>query len=179
MILEILKVGNPLLRQVSASFTANEILSAKTQALVEDMLETMRAESGVGLAAPQVGIPKQLVVLEHRETGEAAEGIPTTVLFNPVFTWMSEDRVEGWEGCLSLDNLRGKVWRSARVRLEALDRRAKPVRIEAEGLLAVALQHECDHLIGKLFVDRMRDMSTLTQLKEFRQFWDGEKAVDA
>ena len=173
MILEVLKMGNPLLRKVAAAYTAKEILSPKTQALIEDMLETMRSEIGVGLAAPQVGVSKQLVVLE------SGEQIPTTVLFNPIFTWMSDEQVEGWEGCLSVDDLRGKVWRSAKIRLEALDRKGKAVKIEASGFLAVVLQHECDHLIGKLFVDRMRDMSTLTHLEEYRQFWNGGEAVEA
>ncbi len=180
MILEILKMGNPLLRQVAAPYSPKEILSPKVQALVEDMLETMRAESGVGLAAPQVGVSRQLTVIE---SGDPEEGaglvIPTTVLFNPVFTWMGEEQVEGWEGCLSVDNLRGKVWRSRAVRLEALDRKAKPVKIPAEGFLAVVLQHECDHLIGKLFLDRMRDLGSLTQPAEYRQFWGGAKAVEA
>ncbi len=178
MILDVLKLGNPVLRKVTEPFSVKEILSPKTQVLVEDMLETMRAEIGVGLAAPQVGVSKQLVVIEAQgEEGEAV--IPTTVLFNPVFTWMSEEQVEGWEGCLSVDNLRGKVWRAAAVRLEALDRKGKPVRIETGGFLAVVLQHECDHLIGKLFLDRMRDLTTLTQLEEYREHWGGAKSVEA
>ncbi len=178
MILDVLKLGNPLLRKVAEPFTAKEILSPKTQALVEDMLETMRAEVGVGLAAPQVGVSKQLVVIEAKDE-EGEPTIPTTVLFNPVFTWMSEEQVDGWEGCLSVDNLRGKVWRSAGVRLEALDRKGKPIRIETAGFLAVVLQHECDHLIGKLFLDRMRDLTTLTQLEEYREHWGGAKSVEA
>ena len=183
MILEVLKLGNPLLRKVAEPFTAREILSTRTQGLVEDMLETMRAEIGVGLAAPQVGVSKQLVVIEAKgeakggEEGELA--IPTTVLFNPVFTWTSEEQVEGWEGCLSVDNLRGKVWRSAAVRLEALDRKGKPVKMETGGFLSVVLQHECDHLIGKLFLDRMRDLTTLTQLEEYREHWSGGRSVEA
>ena len=82
-----------------------------------------------------------------------------------------DDQVEGWEGCLSVDNLRGKVWRSSSCRVEALDLRGKPVVLSARGLLSVILQHECDHLIGKLFLDRMRDLTTLAQMAEFRQFW--------
>ena len=179
MRLEVIKMGNPLLRKVAAPWTAREILAAKTQALVEDMLETMRSEAGVGLAAPQVGVSKQLAVLESKGEEKDAAFIPTTVLFNPVFTWMSDQEAEGWEGCLSVDDLRGKVWRSVAVKLEALDRKAKPVKLSAQGFLAVVLQHECDHLIGKLFVDRMRDMSTLTHLEEYRTHWGGAGAVEA
>lgn len=178
MILPVIKMGNPLLRKVAQPFTPKEILAPKTQALVQDMLETMRAENGIGLAAPQVGVSKQLVVIESRDQ-DSAQAIPTTVLFNPVFTWMSEEQVEGWEGCLSVDDLRGKVWRSRAVKLEALDLKGKPVRIETATFLAVVLQHECDHLIGKLFVDRMRDMSTLTHLEEYEAFWGGDPAVEA
>ena len=180
MILDILKLGNPVLRKVAAPFTPKEIASKDVRALVEDMLETMRAESGVGLAAPQVGVSKQLVVIEAGDPEKPGEHtIPTTVLFNPVFTRKSEEEREGWEGCLSVDNLRGNVWRAAEARLEALDRKGKPVVIEAKGFLAVVLQHECDHLIGKLFLDRMRDLTTLAHMDEFRQFWGGGDVVTA
>lgn len=179
MILDVTKLGNPVLRKVAAPFTAKEILLPKTQALVEDMLETMRAEGGVGLAAPQIGVSKQLAVIESGEPGDEGTHIPTTVLFNPAFTWMSDEQVEGWEGCLSVDNLRGKVWRAKEVRLEALDRKGRPVRIETGGFLAVVLQHESDHLIGKLFLDRMRDFGTLTQMEEYRQFWGGAAVAEA
>ena len=179
MILEVMKLGNPILRKVAEPYTSREIISGKTQALVEDMLETMRAENGVGLAAPQVGVSKQLVVIESKDP-EAPNALPTTVLFNPVFTHLAEGQVEGWEGCLSVDNLRGRVWRASAVRLEALDRKGKPLVIETGGFFAVVLQHECDHLVGKLFLDRMRDLSTLAQLPEFRQFWsDGEDGPEA
>ncbi len=172
MILPVSKLGNPILRRVAEPFSVKEIRSAKVQSLVEDMLETMRSEIGVGLAAPQVGVSRQLVVIESLGKDEV-HGIPTTVLFNPVFTHLSDDLVEGWEGCLSVDNLRGKVWRSAACRVEALDRKGKPVVLSTRGFLSVVLQHECDHLIGKLFLDRMRDFSTLAQMAEFRQFWGG------
>ena len=178
MILPVMKLGNPILRKVADPYTEREIRSAKVQGLVADMLETMRAEIGVGLAAPQVGVSRQLVVIESSGKDEALR-IPTMALFNPVFTRMGEDQVAGWEGCLSLDNLRGRVWRASACRLEALDLKGKPLRMEVKGFLSVVLQHECDHLIGKLFIDRMRDLSTLTQMAEFRQFWGGGDSIEA
>jgi peptide deformylase len=105
---------------------------------------------------------------------EGEGGFPATTLINPTIVYYGPQQVENWEGCLSVDGFRGKVTRPGVVRVQALDRDGKPVDIEADGLYAVCIQHEMDHLIGKVFLDRMTDLSTLTQLSEFDKFWRKE-----
>jgi peptide deformylase len=102
---------------------------------------------------------------------EGEDGFPRTVLINPKIVFYGPHQVESWEGCLSVDGLRGKVTRPSLVRVKALDRDGKSMDFEATGLYATCIQHEMDHLIGKLFLDRMTDMSTLTQLHEFGRYW--------
>lgn len=171
-ILAISKLGNPILRQQALSVTPGEIKKAAFQQLIDDMLETMYDEPGIGLAAPQVGRSLQLVVMDCPGEG----GFPKTVLINPAIRFYGPEQVEGWEGCLSVDGLRGKVTRPSTVRVTGLDRNGKPLDFEASGLYAVCIQHELDHLIGKLFIDRMTDFSTLTQMDEFQKYWQKEPA---
>jgi peptide deformylase len=104
------------------------------------------------------------------------DGFPETVLINPSIVYYGPEQVENWEGCLSVDGLRGKVTRPSLVRVKALDRKGRPLDFEATGLFAVCIQHELDHLIGKVFLDRMTDLSTLTQLEEFQQYWQKQPA---
>ncbi|HZN43988.1 MAG TPA: peptide deformylase [Nitrospiraceae bacterium] len=169
-VLPIAKLGNPVLRKIAASVDLREIRTREFQQLIDDMYETMLEEPGIGLAAPQVSRSIQLVVMACEGEG----GFPTTTLINPTIIYYGPQQVENWEGCLSLDGLRGKVTRPALVRVKALDRDGKPLEIEADGLYSVCIQHEMDHLIGKVFVDRMTDLSTLTQLNEFDKFWRKE-----
>ena len=166
-ILTIAKLGNPVLRQIAAKVDPRDIRTKDLQQLIDDLLETMLDEPGIGLAAPQVSRSIQLVVMGC----EGDDGFPQTVLINPKIVFYGPQQVENWEGCLSLDGLRGKVTRPSVVRVQALDRAGKSMDFEATGLYAVCIQHEMDHLIGKVFLDRMTDMSTLTQLAEFDQFW--------
>jgi peptide deformylase len=165
--LPIAKLGNPILRQVSAKVDPRDIRTYDLQQFIDNLIETMLDEPGIGLAAPQVSRSIQLVVMGC----EGEDGFPKTVLINPKIVFYGPQQVENWEGCLSVDGLRGKVTRPSVVRVQALDRLGKPLDIEATGLYAVCIQHEMDHLIGKLFLDRMTDMSTLTQLHEFDKYW--------
>jgi peptide deformylase len=170
-ILKIAKLGNPILRRQAAPIGPRQIKSGEIQHLIDDMLETMYDEPGIGLAAPQVSRSVQLVVM-------GCEGdFPETVLINPSIAFYGPQQVENWEGCLSVDGLRGKVTRPSLIRVTALDRHGKSLDFEATGLFAVCIQHEMDHLIGKLFLDRMTDMSTLTQLAEFDQYWKKDPAA--
>ncbi|MBS0170730.1 MAG: peptide deformylase [Nitrospira sp.] len=171
-ILAISKLGNPILRQKALPVSPGEIKKSAFQQLIDDMFETMYDEPGIGLAAPQVGRSQQLVVMDCPGEG----GFPKTVLINPIIQFYGPEQVEGWEGCLSVDGLRGKVIRPSTVRVTGLDRNAKPFDFEANGLYAVCIQHELDHLIGKLFIDRMTDFSTLTQMDEFQKYWQKEPA---
>ena len=168
--LKIAKLGNPILRKIATPVDSREIKSSDIQRLIDDMLETMYDEPGIGLAAPQVLRSIQLVVMGCKGEG----GFPEAVLINPSIVYYGPEQVENWEGCLSVDGLRGKVTRPSLVRVNALDRKGKTLDFEATGLYAVCIQHEVDHLIGKVFLDRMTDMSTLTQLDEFTQYWQKE-----
>jgi len=169
-VLSIAKLGNPILRKLAVPVDAREIRTKEFQQLVEDMFQTMLEEPGIGLAAPQVSRSVQLVVMGCEGEG----GFPSTTLINPKIVYYGPQQVENWEGCLSVDGLRGKVTRPSVIRVQALDRDGQAIDIEADGLYAVCIQHEMDHLTGKLFLDRMTNMSTLTQLTEFEKFWRKE-----
>ena len=138
------------------------------------MVETMRDAHGVGIAAPQVHVSKQIIVIEvspenPRYPNQAA--VPLTVLLNPTITEHEESTEEGWEGCLSVPDLRGLVPRWTRVKVSGLDRHGQAVEVDAEGFFARVIQHEVDHLNGKVFLDRLPDLNTLTHLREYEQFW--------
>jgi peptide deformylase len=171
-LLKIAKLGNPILRKTATPIDSREIKSSELQRLIDDMFEVMYEEPGIGLAAPQVSRSVQLVVMACKGEG----GFPETVLINPSIVYYGPEQVENWEGCLSVDGLRGKVTRPSLVRVKGLDRKGKALDFEATGLYAVCIQHELDHLIGKVFLDRMTDMSTLTQLDEFSQYWQKESS---
>ncbi len=164
-ILDILKYPEPILSKV-ASPVKN--YTGKTTALVGDMLDTMYAAPGVGLAAPQIGVSQRIIVLDvdHENPGKQIYK-----LVNPVIT-RSEGEVIWEEGCLSVVDYTAEVRRAAKVEIVAFDEKEKEVKIEAEGLLAVALQHEIDHLDGKLFIDRIsrlkRDLYTRRRKKMLR-----------
>ena len=166
-LLPIAKLGNPVLRQIAAPVDPRNIRTYDLQQFIDDLLETMLDEPGIGLAAPQAWRSIQVVVMGC----EGDDGFPQTVLINPKIVFYGPELVESWEGCLSVDGLRGKVTRPSVVRVKALDRHGKSMDFEATGLYAVCIQHEMDHLIGKVFLDRMTDMSTLTQLPEFGKYW--------
>lgn len=171
--LNIIKLGNPLLRQQSVPVPVDELKSKAFQQLIDDMFETMYKAPGIGLAAPQIGRSQELVVMDCPGEG----GFPPTVLINPKIIYYGPEQVENWEGCLSVDGLRGKVTRPSMVRITALGRDAQPLDFEAAGLYAVCIQHELDHLIGKVFLDRMTDFSSLAQLEEFERYWQHEPAT--
>lgn len=172
-VLPIAKVGNPILRLIANPVDLSTIGSRRFQESLDDMWETMVHYEGIGLAAPQVGHSEQVVVMEC----DGNDSIPKTVLINPTIVFYGPTQSEMWEGCLSIDNMRGKVIRPSMVRVQAYDRQGVLQDIEANGLYAVCIQHEMDHLLGKLFIDRMTDMSTLTQLEEFEAYWREESAA--
>jgi peptide deformylase len=171
--LPIAKLGNPILRQIAVPVDPDEIPSQPFQQFLDDMFETMVETHGIGLAAPQVSRSQQIIIMDCPGEG----GFPKTVLINPEIVFYGPTQVENWEGCLSVDGLRGRVTRPSMVRVRALDRRGEAVDLEATGLYAVCVQHEMDHLSGKLYLDRMTDLSTLTQLDEFERFWKEEHAA--
>ncbi len=138
------------------------------QTLIDDMMQTMGEYYGVGLAAPQIHQSLAIAVIEsHGPRGE----IPMTVLVNPDLTVLDEELIEDWEGCLSIPDLRGRVPRWRKLRVDALDRDGKKIQIKADGFFARVIQHEFDHLMGKVYLDRMRDLKTLAHLTEFQRYW--------
>jgi len=161
-IFQVANLGQPVLRQVAKKVEKEEIKTPEFQTFIDNLLESMQFHKGVGLAAPQVFVSKRVVaVWVPAEMDENEKGITATVFINPEFKDCSEETEDGWEGCLSLKNLRGIVPRHQSLTLEALDRLGKEVKMKLSGFSARVLQHEVDHLDGKVFVDRMRDMSTL------------------
>lgn len=175
-ILDVAKLGNPILRKIAAPVTLDESLDPPFQSFIDDMIETMRELDGVGLAAPQVKRSKQVVVLHSEENPRypQAPNFPLLILLNPTLSSNSEEMLVGWEACLSVNDLRGKVARHARVSVNGFDRRMNPIAFEAQGFLSVVIQHEIDHLHGKVFLDRMDDFSTLTHKNEFSRYWMSE-----
>ena len=156
---ELLKMGDERLLRVAQpvrAFGTPELAS-----LIEDMQDTMKAANGAGLAAPQIGVDLQVVIFgfERNERYPEAPPVPMTVLINPVITPLGEAEEEGWEGCLSVPGLRGVVPRWQRVRYTGFDLDGRPIEREAEGFHARVVQHECDHLIGRLYPSRIRDFS--------------------
>ena len=161
---EILKMGNPLLREVAEDFSVEEIKNSETQLLLEDMWHSLAAAGGIGLAAPQIGISKQLAVIKLTEESDRypdMEDSEAFIIFNPKITVLDKTEQGFWEGCLSVPGLRGFVERPRKIRVDFLDESAKPRSIEAEDFLATVFQHELDHLVGKLYVDRIKDITTL------------------
>ena len=158
---EILKMGDPRLLRVAPPVTA--FGTPELHALIDDMADTMAAANGAGLAAPQIGVDLQLVIFgfDRNERYPDAPAVPRTVLINPVITPLSDALEEGWEGCLSVPGLRGVVPRFARIRYAGFDPQGRPIEREAEGFHARVVQHECDHLIGRLYPTRMTDLTKL------------------
>ena len=174
-LLKIAKLGNPVLRKVAKPVQLDELCNPNSglQILIDDMIETMYHEGGVGLAAPQVNQSIQIVVLEYTENERYPdEGIiPLTVLVNPVLSEYSQDTKDGWESCLSLVDFRGLVPRSTKITLDAYDRQGRKIHKTVSGFEAVVLQHEIDHLKGIVFIDRMKDFTQLSYQEEFEKFW--------
>lgn len=170
-----------MLRQRARPLSNEEIALPETQQLITSMRETMRDAPGVGLAAPQVGLPLQLAVIEDRPeyskdipadrlAERERQAVPFQILINPVIVDQSPEEVEFFEGCLSLGGFTALVKRSRNVTVEYLDERGQPCRIEAQGWYARILQHEIDHLHGRLYIDRM-EARTFMSLDNLGRYW--------
>jgi peptide deformylase len=167
-ILKVARIAHPVLRSPAKAVPKEAFRDRLFQKLVDDMRETMYEYEGVGLAAPQVHEGLRLAVIEVPASDERARAeVPFMALVNPAVTPIGDERENGWEGCLSVPDIRGVVPRLKRVRLEALDRHGKPYSLEAQDFFARVIQHECDHLDGHVYLDRMPDMRSLTFIKEF------------
>jgi len=174
-ILKVARLGHPVLRQRAELVAPADISSAHVQQLIDDMIETMHEYDGAGLAANQVHVPRQIAVIEVGKNPRYPDApeIPLTVVINPVVTPLTDETEDGWEGCLSVPDMRGVVPRYTAVRLECLDREGKPVNLVAKEFFARVIQHEIDHLNGIVYVDRIRDMRTLSHIAEWQRYWLG------
>jgi peptide deformylase len=177
---DILKMGNPALRVRAEPLIPP--FGDEVYQLVQDMRDSLEAVGGVGLAAPQIGISKSLVIFEvpadriQREEGEIVEGVPSTVLINPRIEPLSDDTELGWEGCLSVPGLRGLVPRHTHIRYSGLGLNGREISVEARGFHARVVQHECDHLFGILYPERMTDMRYLMYESEVQAFMEDLRA---
>ena len=167
-ILKVCRLGHPVLRNKARPVPPDVLSTPVIQTLIDNMIETMIEYSGVGLAAPQVHESLQLAVIKSK--GPRGD-IPLTVLVNPSVTVLDESPIEDWEGCLSIPDLRGRVPRYTKLGVDALDRQGKRQELIAEGFFARVVQHEFDHLMGHVYIDRMRDFTTLTHFAEFQRYW--------
>ena len=156
---EILKMGDPRLLRVAQAVQVFD--TPALQALVVDLFDTMHDANGAGLAAPQIGVDLAVVIFgfRHNDRYPDAPPVPETVLINPQITPLGDAEEEAWEGCLSVPGLRGMVPRFARIRYSGFDPQGRPIEREVDGFHARVVQHECDHLIGKLYPMRVRDFS--------------------
>jgi peptide deformylase len=187
VILKIRQAGDPVLRQIARPLLRDEILSPAVQDLIDWMRETMRDAPGVGLAAPQIGIPIQLAVIEDRAELQTSlsperlaerrrQPVPFQVLINPRIETAGE-QAEFFEGCLSVEGLAAVVARPLVARVECLDQNGDPMSFTAEGWHARIVQHEVDHLHGRLYIDRMRSR-TCTTVANLTRYWNNLPMAD-
>ena len=168
-ILKIARMGHPVLRRRAEPVP--DPAAPEIRALIEDMIETMEDAHGAGLAAPQVHVPLRVVVFhvpEPRAQREGEAAVPLTVLINPEITPLTDEQAQGWEACLSVPGLAGVVPRLTRIRYAGFSPDGERIEREAEGFHARVVQHECDHLDGILYPQRMTDLSLLVFAEEMR-----------
>lgn len=188
-ILKVARMGHPVLRAKARAVEPAEILTPAFQKLIDDMFETMREYSGIGLAAPQIHESVRLFVAglrPSRLTGEMSDDdeMPFVAIINPEITAVPAagaekiEIVEDWEGCLSIPDIRGRVPRPKSIKVRALNREGKRVDLQASGLPARVIMHETDHLDGVLFFDRMKTLDTLTFMDEYGRFWRDDEEDD-
>ncbi len=171
-ILKVAWLGHPILREKAHPVNKGDILSVKIQSLIEDMIETMHEYEGLGLAAPQVHASKQIVVIESQSSSRYPDApqIPKMIMINPKLKYLTDEQIESWEGCLSVPDLRGRVPRCQKIEVVFYDRDGLRHTQIAEDLLSIVIQHETDHLFGKVFLDRMEDLSSLSFLSEYKRY---------
>ena len=173
---DILHVGNPLLRERSREVTHEELASPEMQQLIDDLIDTMHAANGAGIAAPQVGELVRIATIEVTENPRYPykPRIPLTIVVNPIIEPLDDELVEVNEGCLSVPNMCGNVMRNVNVRVRWWDRDGVEHDEIRRGLTAGTFQHECDHLDGLLFLDRVHDTRSLTTWEQFERFHRAE-----
>jgi peptide deformylase len=172
-ILKVARMGHPVLRQRGRLLDSAELKSPRVQKLIDDMIDTMREYNGVGLAAPQVHESVRLFVALLADDPD--ERTSAAVIVNPEVVPNTSARQEGWEGCLSIPDIRGLVPRFSDITVRALDRDGRPIELRLRDFPARVVQHETDHLDGILFFDRMPSMQSLTYLEEYSRYHADDK----
>lgn len=180
-VLEIVRLGEPVLRAVAEPVSEDELSGPAFQTFVDDLVETMRAANGAGLAAPQVGVSKRVFCVEVRSNPRYPykPDLELRVLVNPELRILSDERFSSYEGCLSIPDLRGRLPRAPEIEVSYLDRSGRHVVEQIRGLSAGTFQHELDHLDGTLFVDRVADTLTLTTWEGFERHHAAGYAAEA
>jgi peptide deformylase len=174
-ILKVARMGNPVLRVKARPMERGEIQRPAFQKFIDDMIETMNEYRGIGLAAPQVHESVRLVIVGiQRDEDDDDSKMEIVPLINPEITVVGDTVAEGWEGCLSIPEVRGRVPRAHEIRVRAYDRKGNRIDRLFKGFAARVVQHETDHLDGVLFIDRMRSFESLTYLEEYARFWAGD-----
>lgn len=183
MTLQIIDIGHPVLREVATPVTADELAGSEMQTFIDALIETKRTANGAGIAANQVARAQRVFVVEvsNNPRYPYKPEYPLTVLINPEIEFLTEERFENYEGCLSIPNLRGAVMRCPEIRVKALDRDGQRTEFEVSGITAGTFQHELDHLDGILFPDRVEDTRTLCTWDEFKEHFEPafRKTVEA
>lgn len=167
MVYQVVRLGHPALRQKSANVDLARVKDPGFQKLIDDMIETMRAYDGVGIAAPQIGLPEAIFCVEYKSNQRYPDmkDIEAYTVINPKLTVTDDTPVRLMEGCLSIPDLRGDTPRARGVRVEGFDRHGRSLTIETKGFHARILQHEYDHLQGKVYLDRVTDKKSLCYIE--------------
>lgn len=177
----VIRMGHPTLRKIAEPVALSELSTPEFKVLLTDLYDTMKVEGGIGIAAPQVNVSKQITLIELPSNSErygTLEASPVYIIINPKITVIDEKLQGFWEGCLSVPGLRGYVERPRAVKINYLDELGNEKEIVAEDFLSTVFQHELDHLFGKLYIDQITDTTKLSYLEEFAQF-NGAKKEDA
>lgn len=172
-LLEVIKMGNPILRKTAVEVSKQKIDTSENLTFVNDLVDTMRHYSGVGIAAPQVGVLERIFIMEMTTNKRYPERdpFPLHVAINPVIELLGDETTDSWEGCLSIPGIRGQLKRHTRIKLSASDQYGTSYTKTFEGFPAIVAQHELDHLNGILLIDRMNSMETLTFQEEYEKYW--------
>ena len=169
----VIRMGHPTLREVAAPVLLNELKDLEFKQLLIDLYDTMKVEGGIGIAAPQINVSKQVTLIELPEDngryGEL-EGTPLMIIINPVIKYLTEDLQGFWEGCLSVPGLRGFVERPKKIQVDYINEHGEEKSLIVDDFLATVFQHELDHLFGKLYIDRITDTTKLSYSEEFSEF---------
>lgn len=170
---KVIRMGHPTLRKIAEKVDPSELKTPEFKELLVDMYDTMKVEGGIGIAAPQIDVSKQVTLIELPDNNDRygdLEGTPLMVIINPVIHYLTEEKQGFWEGCLSVPGLRGFVERPKSIRVDYINEHGEAKTIETDDFLATVFQHELDHLFGKLYIDRITDTTKITYNEEFSEF---------